>query len=103
MRTYLVYVMAGFFATFLYNYYANVLRSVGNSVIPLVFLAVSVVLNIGLDLLFVIPLLRGHCRGCGSDGYFTVYIRDRNWLVFYQNVSGIPATEKRCPMGWERI
>ena len=59
MRTYLVYVMAGFFATFLYNYYANVLRSVGNSVIPLVFLAVSVVLNIGLDLLFVIPLQRG--------------------------------------------
>lgn len=59
MRTYLVYVMIGFFATFLYNYFANVLRSVGNSVIPLVFLAVSVVLNIGLDLLFVIPLRAG--------------------------------------------
>lgn len=73
MRTYLVYVMAGFFATFLYNYYANVLRSVGNSVIPLVFLAVSVVLNIGLDLLFVIPL-QGGIAGAAVATVISQYI-----------------------------
>ena len=99
MRTYLVYVMAGFFATFLYNFYANVLRSVGNSVVPLVFLAISVVLNIGLDLLFVIPLQGGIAWGCGSDGYLAVYIRDWDWLIFYQNVSGIPAAEKGFQVG----
>ncbi|MFR5619207.1 MAG: MATE family efflux transporter, partial [Clostridium sp.] len=54
MVTYLIYVFAGFFAIFLYNYFASVLRSIGNSVLPLVFLGISVALNIGLDLLFVV-------------------------------------------------
>ena len=35
MREYLFYVFIGFFATFLYNYVANVLRGIGNSVTPL--------------------------------------------------------------------
>ena len=56
MHTYLFYVFFGFFATFLYNYFSNVLRGIGNSVIPLLFLAVSVVLNIFLDLYCVIVL-----------------------------------------------
>ncbi len=58
-RTYLVWVFAGIPATFLYNYFANLLRAVGDSVTPLLFLGVSVVGNIGLDLLFVIPLQMG--------------------------------------------
>lgn len=58
-RTYLVWVFAGIPATFLYNYFANLLRAIGNSVTPLLFLGVSVVGNIGLDLLFVIPLQMG--------------------------------------------
>lgn len=56
MRTYLSWVFVGFFATALYNYVSNLLRSMGNSAVPLIFLGVSVVLNVGLDLLFVIPL-----------------------------------------------
>lgn len=56
MHTYLFYVFFGFFATFLYNYFSNVLRGIGNSAIPLLFLAVSVILNIGLDLYCVIVL-----------------------------------------------
>lgn len=40
--------------TFLYNYFACVMRAIGNSVMPLVFLAVSTALNIGLDLLFIL-------------------------------------------------
>ena len=46
-------------ATFLYNFFANLLRSVGDSATPLVFLGISVVLNIGLDILFVVPLGMG--------------------------------------------
>ena len=38
MVTYLIYVFAGFFATFLYNYFASVLRSIGNSCCHLFFL-----------------------------------------------------------------
>lgn len=59
MRTYLFYVFFGFFATFLYNFFSNVLRSMGNSVIPLLFLGVSVVLNVFLDLYFVLELHMG--------------------------------------------
>lgn len=58
-RVYLQWVFGGIAATFLYNYFANLLRAVGNSVTPLLFLGLSVVLNIGLDLLFVIPLSMG--------------------------------------------
>ena len=54
MYDYLAVIFGGIFATFLYNYFASLLRSVGNSLAPLLFLAVSAVLNIVLDLLFVV-------------------------------------------------
>ena len=59
MRDYLLVIFCGIPATFLYNYFASLLRSVGNSVVPLGFLAVSAILNIGLDLWFVVGLQRG--------------------------------------------
>ena len=59
MREYLAVVFAGLIGIYLYNFFASLLRSLGNSVIPLVFLAVSAVLNIILDLWFVAGLNRG--------------------------------------------
>ena len=59
MREYLVVVFSGMTGIFLYNFFASLLRSLGNSVTPLAFLAVSACLNIGLDLLFVAVLHRG--------------------------------------------
>lgn len=56
MRAYLYVIFSGIFATFLYNYFASLLRAIGNSAVPLVFLAVSAALNIVLDLWFVIGL-----------------------------------------------
>ncbi len=44
---------------FLYNLCASLLRAVGNSVIPLLFLIFSSCLNIGLDLLFIALLQMG--------------------------------------------
>ena len=58
-RTYLLWIFGGIAATFLYNYFASLLRALGNSVVPLIFLAVSTVLNIALDLWFVLGLKRG--------------------------------------------
>ncbi len=54
MRSYVFIIFTGLCATFFYNFFASLLRSIGNSFIPLVFLAVSAVLNIVLDLLFVV-------------------------------------------------
>lgn len=51
--SYLVVIYAGCAATMLYNFSAAVLRALGNSVVPLVFLIVSSVLNIFLDVVFV--------------------------------------------------
>ncbi|MFR5601761.1 MAG: MATE family efflux transporter, partial [Lachnospiraceae bacterium] len=59
MRSYLWVIFMGISFTFLYNYFASLLRAVGNSVVPLIFLAISALLNIVLDLLFVITLERG--------------------------------------------
>lgn len=53
MREYLWIIFMGICATFLYNYFASLLRAVGNSGTPLIFLAVSAVLNILLDIWFV--------------------------------------------------
>lgn len=59
MKDYLMVIFAGMIGIFLYNFFASLLRSLGNSVIPLIFLAVSAVLNIILDLFFVAVLHRG--------------------------------------------
>lgn len=59
MREYLAVIFCGIAATFLYNYFASFLRAVGNSLVPLIFLALSALLNIALDFLFVLGLERG--------------------------------------------
>ena len=53
-RSYLQIIFCGILFTFLYNFFASLARSIGNSVIPLIFLAVSTALNILLDLLFIL-------------------------------------------------
>lgn len=56
MRCYLAVIYAGIAAAFLYNYFASFLRAIGNSMVPLLFLAVSALLNIALDLWFVLGM-----------------------------------------------
>ena len=59
MRGYLFVIFLGIPAVFLYNFFACYMRAIGNSVIPLGFLAVSAAVNIALDLWFVIGWERG--------------------------------------------
>ncbi len=58
-RDYVAVVFVGIFFVFLYNFFSYLLRGVGNSVVPLLFLAVSSVMNIGLDIWFVMGLEMG--------------------------------------------
>lgn len=86
MRIYLSIIFIGIPATFLYNYFASLLRAIGNSIIPLIFLAVSAVLNIALDLWFVLGLHWGaagaaaatvasqYAAGIGITIYSVLYI-----------------------------
>lgn len=68
MRTYVRIIFTGLGFLFLYNYFAYLLRAVGNSLIPLYFLAAASLLNILLDLWFVI----GRNRGVGGAAEATV-------------------------------
>ena len=54
MYDYLRVIFWGIGFTFLYNFYASLLRAIGNSMVPLWFLAVAVLLNIILDFLFIL-------------------------------------------------
>ena len=51
---YLLVIGIGYIFTFLYNAYASVLRSIGDSMASLIFLIMSCVLNVGLNILFVV-------------------------------------------------
>lgn len=52
-ESYVRIILAGLIFTSLYNFCANLLRAVGDSKTPLIFLGIAIFLNIGLDLLFI--------------------------------------------------
>lgn len=56
---YISIICAGIFATVFYNFFSALLRAIGNSRIPLVSLVFSAVINVGLDLLFIIKFKLG--------------------------------------------
>lgn len=53
-KDYLQVICFGIMFTYLYNYFACLLRSLGDSKTPLLFLGISTVLNIVLDIMFVL-------------------------------------------------
>ncbi len=73
---YIMIICGGIFATVLYNLLASVLRALGNSQVPLYFLILSALLNVVLDLVFIIVF---HWGAAGA-AYAT---------VISQGVSGI--------------
>lgn len=83
MRAYLVIIFAGLLATFLYNFFACLLRAAGNSVAPLWFLGAAALLNVALDLLFVLRF------GWGIAGAAAA-------TVFAQYVSGVGLAAYTC-------
>ena len=73
MREYLWVIFFGISAVFLYNYFACLLRAVGNSFIPLVFLGISALLNVGLDLVFVLVFQWG-VAGAGAATVISQFV-----------------------------
>ena len=57
--TYLNIYFAGFAGLLIYNMGSGILRAVGNTILPLLFLILTSLLNIGLDLTFVLALHAG--------------------------------------------
>ena len=74
---YIFIIIAGLLATFLYDACAAALRALGDTVTPLVILAVSVALNIAGDLLFVLVLKAG-VRGAAAATVLAQIHRQNN-------------------------
>ncbi len=98
MKLYLYGIFLGIPATFLYNYFANLLRAVGNSVVPLLFLAVSTILNIVLDLLCVL-VLRWGVWGAAVATVFAQYIAGIG-ILLYALKKAPQIIPKRQDMQW---
>ena len=81
MRTYLLIIFAELLATSVYNFFACLLRAVGNSVAPLWFLGISALLNIGLDLLFVLVFHWG-IAGAAAATVFSQYVSGVGLLAY---------------------
>lgn len=97
---YLQLVFAGLICCFLYNYYASMLRSCGNSRTPFVILLVSSTLHALLDVLFVGVLAWG-IRGVACS---TVLCQafSAAWCILYAERRCPPLTLKRSELRFER-
>ena len=103
MREYLFVIFMGIPAVFLYNYFASYLRAIGNSVIPLIFLAVPSIFNIVLDLWFVIGLKMG-VSGAAQATVIAQYLSGLG-IMFYTLVryKQVNAIWKICYLKKDRI
>lgn len=103
MRDYLCIIFCGITATFFYNFFASYLRSVGNSVIPLVFLGVSALLNIALDLWFVLGLAWG-TAGAAAATVIAQYVSGLGILVYtLARHPQLRPTKGRFRLRWQRV
>ena len=103
MREYLIVIFCGLAGIFLYNFFASLLRSLGNSVVPLLFLAVSAGLNILLDLWFVAGLNRG-VAGAAEATVLSQYVSGIG-IAIYTKVK-FPQLLRREPgvrLRWSRV
>lgn len=91
-HTYLTIYFFGFVALFLYNMGAGILRAVGNSIRPLLFLIISSLLHILLDLLFVVVF---HL-GVTGVAYATVITQILSAVLILITLMRDPAPYRLC-------
>ncbi|MDE5776124.1 MAG: MATE family efflux transporter [Treponemataceae bacterium] len=99
-RQYMLVIFSGIFAVFLYNIFSNLFRAVGNSVIPLAFLAVSTLINVILDLIFII-----HCKwgvvGAAAATVIAQYISGIGITIYYF-IFGGSLRVRKFDLKWDR-
>ncbi len=102
-RQYLSIYFAGIAGLLLYNIGSAILRAIGNSRLPFVFLVLSALLNMGLDLLFVLAF------GMGVEGvaYATILSQAISavlvlWLLF-RTKSCVRVELKALRIDWQTL
>ena len=71
-------VLLGSGATFFYNMISNILRALGDSRTPLYYLVFSSLLNIVLDIPFIVPFKGGVAWCCMGYCFILSF-----WLLYY--------------------
>lgn len=66
--TYIIIIYSGTVATYMYNILASILRALGDSKTPLYFLIISSILNVILDIVFIVNF----SMGVGGAAYATI-------------------------------
>lgn len=98
--TYMTVVFSGMIFVFLFNFFSYLLRALGNSMVSLVFLTISAVLNIGLDLLFVVVW---H-YGVGGAALATVLAQAVSAIgITIYSIHHLPLLRERKKVTWDWV
>ena len=100
---YIGWIFAGIPFIFLYNMVAAIMRALGDSKTPLYFLILTSALNIGLDLLFIIPFQMGVLGAALAtdisqviSGVLSFIYLSRNFDVLKMQKSDLAYSKKAC-------
>ena len=97
--SYIVFIFMGIPVTFLYNMTAAIIRSLGDSKTPVIFLMLSAVMNIFLDLLCIIVLHMG-VSGAAVATVVSQAVAGISCLIYMKKKYAILKLEKKlCNMG----
>ena len=97
---YLLVIFLGLPFTLLYNYLSSILRSIGDSRTPFLFLVISTVLNIFLDL-FCIVVLKWGCAGAAAATIASQAVSGILCLLFIAGrVEMLHFSRSNCRMQW---
>lgn len=80
-REYLWIVFIGVFFTFLYNYFSSLLRAIGDSKTPLIFLAISAITNIVLDYVLIVYFYLG-IKGAAIATVFAQFLSAVGIMIY---------------------
>lgn len=98
--TYMTVVFSGMIFVFLFNFFSYLLRALGNSMVSLVFLTISAVLNIGLDLFFVVVW---H-YGVGGAALATVLAQAVSAIgITIYSIHHLPLLRERKKVTWDWV
>lgn len=95
-KEYISVIFSGIFFVFLYNYASFLLRSRGDSSTSLYFLIISALLNIVLDIVFIVPLGRG-VRGAAEATVISEMVSGVGLTLYFllKNRDLLPGKDER--------
>lgn len=91
---YLQVIFVGYIFVSVYNFIAAMLRSIGNTVVPLIFLAVSAVTNVVLDLVFILVFNMGVAGAAWATVIAQILSALLISIYFFQKATSLCPTRK---------